>query len=133
SLQLERLRAVVVANRPLARKSVIRPSDVRILRRAGSRVPHDALTDLGQAVGKEVVREVRAGDVLAARAVKVPIVVRRRSPVLLYLDGPGFRITARGIAMEDGGIGQMIRVINQSSQKVLYGRIEGNGSVRIPF
>lgn len=133
SLQLERIRQVVVATRPLARKSVIRPSDVRILRRPGSRVPHGALTDLRQAVGKELVQEVRAGDVLAARSVKVPIVVRRGTPVVLHIDGPGFRITARGIAMQNGGIGQMIRVINQSSRKVLYGRIEGNGSVRIPF
>lgn len=133
SFQLDRLRQVVVAVRPLLRKRVISTPDVRIETRSGSQIPSGALSDLADAVGKEIVRETGAGDVLTTQTVRAPIVVRRGTPILLLLDGPGFRITARGVALEEGGVGQMIRVMNQTSRKELHGRIEDDGSVRIPF
>ncbi|MBI4611240.1 MAG: flagellar basal body P-ring formation protein FlgA [Candidatus Rokubacteria bacterium] len=133
SFQIERLRRVVVAVRPLLQKRLIAESDVRIEARSGFQIPPAALTELSDVVGKEVARETGAGEVLTTHMVRLPIAVRRGTPIMLLLDGPGFRITARGVALEEGGVGQMIRVMNQTSRKEVHGRVEDDGSVRIPF
>lgn len=133
SFQLERLRRVVVAARALLQKRLIGESDVRMETRSGTQIPPGALTELPDAVGREIIRETAAGEVLTTQMVRLPIAVRRGTPVLVLLDGPGFRITARGMALEEGSVGQMIRVMNQASRKELHGRIEDDGSVRIPF
>jgi flagella basal body P-ring formation protein FlgA len=82
-------------------------------------------------VGKEVVRAVAPGEVVIAAAVAPPRTIRRGSVVSLILEGQGFRIVARGIASEDGAVGQTIKVVNQSSRRELAGRIEDERTVRV--
>ena len=53
--------------------------------------------------------------------------------VSLILEGPGFRIMARGVAAEDGAVGQTIRVTNQASRRELAGKVEDERTVRVAF
>ena len=121
----------VIAVRELVRGSVVRPEDVRAERRPNDRLPRVPLASLGETVGKEVVRAVAPGEVVIAAAVAPPRTIRRGSVVSLILEGQGFRIVARGIASEDGAVGQTIKVVNQSSRRELAGRIEDERTVRV--
>ena len=124
---------VVVAVRELARRSIVNRDDVRIERRPVERIPAGAIGDLREVVGKEIARAVAPGEALAAAVLTPVIAIRRGSVVTLLLDGPGFRIAARGIASEDGARGQTIRVVNQSSRREMVGRVEDERTIRIPF
>jgi flagella basal body P-ring formation protein FlgA len=124
---------VVVAVRELRRRSIVVAGDVRVERRPIERVPSAALGTPVEAIGKEVARPIAPGEVMTASAVTPVIAIRRGSAVTLLLEGPGFRIVARGIASEDGAPGQAIRVVNQSSRRELIGKVENERTVRIPF
>lgn len=125
---------VVVATRELARRMVVSAADVRVERRTADRVPAGPVfRDLGEVVGKEIVRPVAPGEVVTLQAVVAPRVIRRGAIVTLLLEGQGFRLMAKGIAQEDGAVGENIRVVNQSSRKELMGRVEDDRTVRIPF
>ena len=124
---------VVVAVRDLPRRTLLGAADVRRERRPVSRLPLNALRDPGDAVGKEVTRPVAPGEVLTAHSVSAPLVIRRGSVVSLVLEGPNFKIVARGIAAEDGTLGAPIRVINQSSRREVMGRVEDDRTVRVAF
>jgi flagella basal body P-ring formation protein FlgA len=102
-------------------------------RRPIERVPSAALGTPVEAIGKEVARPIAPGEVMTASTVTPVIAIRRGSAVTLLLEGPGFRIVARGIASEDGAPGQAIRVVNQSSRRELIGKVENERTVRIPF
>jgi flagella basal body P-ring formation protein FlgA len=124
---------VLVAVRELTRGSAVTAADLRVERRPLERLPRHALADPREAIGKEVVRAVAAGEAIGAASVTAPRVLRRGSPVTLLLEGPGFRIAARGTASEDGIVGQTIKVVNQSSRREMSGRVEDERTVRVPF
>lgn len=124
---------VLVTTRELPRRTVVAAADLRVERRPSDRVPPSALRDLREAVGKEVVRSLAPGEVVAAAFLTAPAVVRRGSPVTLRLEGRGFTIVARGIAAEDGAQGQSIRVVNPASRREITGTVEDERTIRIPF
>jgi flagellar basal body P-ring formation protein FlgA len=124
---------VVVAVRELERRTVLGRGDVRIERRYGDRLPQGAFRDPGDVIGKEVVRSIGPGEPLTSSMLAIPRAVRRGGVVNLVLDGPGFRINARGVASEDGAVGEIIRVVNQASRRELIGRVEDDHTVRVSY
>jgi flagella basal body P-ring formation protein FlgA len=124
---------VVVAVRELTRRTIVAAADVRVERRPVERIPPGAVGDPREVIGKEVARPIAPGEAVAAAAITPVIAVRRGTAVTVLLDGPGFRIAARGIASEDGARGQAIRVINPSSRREMVGLVEDERTIRVPF
>jgi flagella basal body P-ring formation protein FlgA len=65
--------------------------------------------------------------------VKSPIITKRNQKVLIRIDTPGFLITAFGKAMQDGRAGELIKVRNVDSQRIILARINEDGSVKPVF
>jgi flagella basal body P-ring formation protein FlgA len=124
---------VVVAARDLAPRTIVTAADVRTERRPFDRLPIGALKDVREAVGKESTRAMAPGEPVTSSAVVPPRAVRRGAVVTLLVEGRGFRVVARGIASEDGAVGDTIRVVNQTSHKEMAGRVEDDRTVRIAF
>jgi len=124
---------VVVAVRELPIRTALTSGDVRTERRPYDRVPPGALHETREVVGKEVTRSLAPGEVLTASSVATPRAVRRGAVVTLLVEGRGFRIVARGVASEDGAVGDTIKVVNQSSRREMAGKVEDDRTVRIPF
>ena len=55
-------------------------------------------------------------------AEKIPV-VQRGDGVALVIQMENLRISTVGVALQDGGIGERIRVRNQDSGKVIYGEV----------
>jgi flagella basal body P-ring formation protein FlgA len=124
---------VAVAGRELPPRTLLTAADVRMERRSCDRVPAGALRNAREAIGKEVTRSLVPGEPLTAASVVPARAIRRGGVVTLLVEGQGFRIVARGIASEDGAVGDTIRVVNQSSRREMAGRVEDDRTVRIPF
>lgn len=124
---------VVVTARDVAPRTILTADDVRTERRHHDRVPPGALREVREAIGKEATRMVVQGDALTTSSVAPPRVVRRGAVVTLLVEGRGFRVVARGIAAEDGAVGDTIRVVNQTSHREMAGRVEDDRTVRIRF
>ena len=133
NFRVNALQDVVVAVRELHRKTPVAAADVRREQRPAARVPHGALRDVADAVGKETTRPLAPGEVLTGPSVSAQLLIRRGALVSLVLEGPSFRIVARGVAVEDGALGAPIRVINQASRREVVGRVEDGRTVRISF
>lgn len=57
--------------------------------------------------------------------------VQRNKPVsLVYEDGP-LQLMARGRALQDGGVGELVRVMNIASNIVVTGTITGPQTVTV--
>jgi flagella basal body P-ring formation protein FlgA len=88
---------------------------------------------LDEAVGKQLVRPISAGAVVRAGLLtQVPVVSRGAQVVLVAAQG-GLRITTPGIAKEDGGAGEIVRVVNAMSGKVVNGRVIDAETVEVTF
>jgi len=82
------------------------------------------------AEGMEAVRNMPAGMPLRATDVMTPRLVRRGEPVTIrYVAGP-LVISGSGRALVDGGQGDLVRVVTESS-RTIDALVDGQGAVRI--
>jgi flagella basal body P-ring formation protein FlgA len=84
-----------------------------------------------QAIGMALRHEVAAGQPLTAGDVMRPVVISRGGTVRMVLESPGMALSALGVALESGGLGETIRVQNPTSHAVVVGEITAAGTVRV--
>lgn len=133
SLRLSLLREVVVADRPLPPRALLKAGDVRLERRDIAQLQHEPLRDLTSAIGQRTVRMLAMGEVVASDAVELPPLVRKGALVTLTIERPGLLITAKGVAQEQGTVGQLVRVKTAGSGRAVSGKVEGEARVRVAF
>ena len=133
SLRVGRYQDVVVAARALEPRSPLGPGDFHLEPRPSTEIPAGTLSALPDAMDLEVTRPVRAGEVLRPALLRQRIVIQRGEVVTLLLEGPGFRITSKGVAITDARRGEALRVLNPASKRETLGKVEGPGVVRVFF
>jgi flagella basal body P-ring formation protein FlgA len=91
------------------------------------------LTEATRAEGKILRVGLLAGAPVLSPFLEMPIVVHRGQRVLLTLTDPSMIIRATALALEDGRIGESIRVENPDTNKTLQATVAGDGTVEIKF
>lgn len=122
---------VVITLRPLGIGETIGREDVVVVHRE-RRSPREA-SNLGEVVGKRVRRPIGRGNTVKLDYLEDPPLVRRGEEVLLLLEKGKLRITAKGVAKDEGSKGDIVRVENISSGKVIRGRVVEQRIVRVDF
>ncbi len=82
-------------------------------------------------VGMVAVRTLLPGQSIPMAAVSAPHAFRAGAEVkMIYIDG-GLTITATGSALQDGVVGQIIKVRNDDSGVTVSGRVRGDGAILV--
>ena len=68
---------------------------------------------------------------LSTADVARPLLVTRNGAVRMRLEAGGLVLAAQGVALEDGGLGDRVRVQNPSSHAVVAAEVTGDGDVRV--
>jgi flagella basal body P-ring formation protein FlgA len=123
---------VLVAARPIGRQELLATETVRVERREVN-AGQEPLRDIGAIQGRRAVRPIIPGEPILPTMLEQPPLVRRGEIVLLTIEGKGLRAIAKGEAREEGKAGQVIRVRNLASGREVYGQVEAERTVRIPF
>lgn len=108
----------IPAGAPISATDIVAPSDHEALRRAAS------------FIGLEAARALYPGQALTATDLKAPTLVKRNAIVQMeYSKGP-MNILAKGRALDEGGLGERVRVMNLASKKTVIAIISGDNSVK---
>jgi len=87
--------------------------------------------DAAQLVGLQAVRALPAGRPINRLHVRVaPAVARNQAVTLSYARG-GVQLTGHGQALEDGALGQSIKVLNPATRATLVGTVRAAGVVGV--
>jgi len=121
---------VAVLTRNVDRNEVLKSADIVIERRPKAEIGGDAATR-AQAVGMQMRRQIRAGQVLKLADLGKPDLVQRDDGVTLIYETTGLYLTMRGKALESGTEGDTISVLNLQSKRAVSGVIIGRGQVAI--
>jgi flagella basal body P-ring formation protein FlgA len=127
----EEWRTVPVASRPLKRGDVVSAGDIELSRVSKARVTRDAIENLGDLVGYQLTRNVGQGEMLSAAMVMIPPVIKAGSRVTLLFKQGRLEVTASGVALESGIRGAEIKVRNDSSKKIVSGKVVEDGLVAV--
>jgi len=91
------------------------------------------VTEAARAEGKILRVGLLAGAPILSPFLEMPVVVHRGQRVLLTLTDASMIIRATALALEDGRIGESIRVENPDTNKTLQATVAGDGTVEIKF
>ncbi|MBK3803241.1 flagellar basal body P-ring formation protein FlgA [Azospirillum brasilense] len=122
---------VPVPTRRILPGEVIADSDLTTIPMPLERLNGAVITSRDSLAGLASRRQLSAGRLIQTSAVGAPLVVQRNKPVsLVYEDGP-LQLMARGRALQDGGVGELVRVMNIASNIVVTGTITGPQTVTV--
>ncbi|WP_147111874.1 flagellar basal body P-ring formation chaperone FlgA [Tateyamaria sp. syn59] len=118
---------MVTPTRTLRPGTVITAADL-VLRDAAHPGTFDRVLDV---VGQEARVALYAGRPIPFEAIGPPAIINRNQIVPLFFNVGGLSITTDGRALERGGIGDRIRVMNLSSRATLFGFVQEDGSIKV--
>ena len=88
--------------------------------------------ELDQLVGRQLVRQSRAGLMLKPSDVTDPTVVARNAMVIVQLNAGAMTLTVKGQALASAAAGDPVDVLNTVTKKILHGIARADGTVTIP-
>ncbi|WP_374434219.1 flagellar basal body P-ring formation chaperone FlgA, partial [Tabrizicola sp.] len=94
-------------------------------------LPNAALRLSEELVGKEVQRALLPDRPVPSASVREPRAVRRGEQVRIAFSGDGITLSAPGRALQDGILGQEIRVVNLASSRTITAIAAGAGQVTV--
>lgn len=122
---------VPVLARALGRKDVIKVEDIQWTRMRSSDLRDGTVLDPERLIGQTAKRPLKAGEQLMLQDIERTVVVTKGQPVVMELVTPYMRLSANGIALDPGGIGDVVQVRNPQSNKVVTGVVTGPHQVRV--
>ena len=93
----------------------------------------DVLGSLEEVIGKKARRNIRSGQPITGRMIEDPPIVKKGSKVLLKAENALIKVTALGKVLQDGWVGDHVRVLNTTSGKEVSAVVEGPGLVSVSF
>lgn len=123
--------SVVVTRRPVTRGQGLRADDLVLSETDVSRLHKAYFTNIEDVVGLRSKRAIAAGKTLHAGLLRREQLVKRGKTVSIAAQVSGLRVSMRGKALADGGLGDRIRVKNLNSGRIVSGTVAGNGLVEV--
>lgn len=122
---------VVVAATPLAARTRLDKSHLKLEDRDISTLHAGMFTDIASLIGAELRYPLAAGRVITPAQIVPDYPVHKNGRVRIVSGGSGYRVEVAGVALENGGKGERIRVRNLRSGRVLEGRVIGRDQVQV--
>src|SRR3990172_11149946 len=124
---------VVLASKPLKERQMVGADDIYIGRKDLSRLPAGYINDISQVSGKRVKRFVGANSILTENILEEPPLFKRGDNVFIVAESDALRVSAIGVAGEDGYRGRPVRITNMQSKKEVIGEVDGDGTVSVKW
>lgn len=122
---------VVTSAQGLERGRIIGEGDITLSEQNVAQIADRFFTQPQEVIGQTVKRRLNAGQTITAAALDQPVLVARGQQVMLMIQHQGIEASTMGEALKQGRKGEMIRVRNLSSQRVVDGIVESAGVVRV--
>lgn len=121
---------VVVAARNIAAHEEITAENVRSERRDIGKMA-GYITDISKVIGLAARRPVPAGTPLTEAAVDKPVVMKRGAAVTILVKAGDLVVAAGGQAMQAGREGELIRVQNAATKRIVSARVVDANTVQV--
>lgn len=129
--RVQEMRLLPVPLRRIAAGERIAAGDLRMERVRASLVHDEAAGTMADAVGMAARHILLPGLPMALADLARPILVHRGATVAMALALPGLSVSAQAEAMENGALGEHIRVRNTASGAMLEAEVTGAEQVRV--
>lgn len=123
--------AVPILKRPIQAPEVIGEGDIDWDKQPVSRLRRNIVMNEHDLIGKAPKHAISQGRPIRADEIASPAVISKGVQVTLYYRSRNIEIKTFGEALEPGGIGDVIRVLNSASKAIIQGTVESSDRVRV--
>ena len=123
------IKEVLFARKNLTAGSILSKSNTETKRVKKNKLPVDVYSTFEGLENYEVVKTIRAGSVIRSLDLRPARLVKRGTKVQLKILAQGMLVIATVEALEDGHIGQQIKLLNNASGKTVMGVVTGLNEV----
>lgn len=120
----------LVARRAIPPGEMVSPSDFAVEMKAASRHRGAALVEAGELAGLETRATLRVGQPVNRDLFKRPVLVEPGALATLIVEGGAFSIKTVVVPLEQGVMGQEIRVRNEETRRVVMARVVGRDRLK---
>lgn len=122
---------VPVLSRQMGPKDIIAMEDIEFRLVASRKLRKDTVTDVDQLLGKSARRLISGDRMVRQSEIVDAITVEKNAQVEMLYRTPSMSIRTMGKALENGGMGDLIRVMNHDTQRSISARVTGDGRVEV--
>jgi len=124
-------RTTVITRHLIQRGTQLQPAMLEEVSRPTLGLDPQAVSSLKDLINGEATRDLPAGQVVRSNDIRRAVLVKQGQSALMTVgQGKGFEITIRVEAMQDGRMGEQIRLKNTESGRLVTGTVTGSGAVR---
>ena len=122
---------VVRVNRSLPRGTILSKHDLQALlvKRSPAHLP--LIDHIEEAIGSALKRPLTAGTELQHSMLEAPVVIKRGDQTVIAAGNAQLSVRMTGKALQDGAIGEQIRVQNLASKRTIQGEVQADGSILV--
>jgi flagellar basal body P-ring formation protein FlgA len=124
---------IAIAKRKIERLQRLTREDIVLGKREITKMHDLFFSSVDDLTGKIAARKILPNTIITEKIVETPPTIQKGDIVKLYIEANTFSIVTKGMAQEAGRTGEMIKVKNSNSKKVLYGKIVDSERVQIIF
>ena len=122
---------IPVLKRRFGKGEIIRESDVLVVT-VPANGSHDAIVEnIEGLVGLEARRVLQADKPVRLADVRPPVLVKKGSLVTMVVQTPVMRLSTVGQALEDGALGEVVRVLNPKSHQTIQGTVVNRNQLQM--
>lgn len=124
--KIHRFDKVIITAKPLPRHHLLTLQDIKIEERE---VTYINSVPLAEIIGKRLKTAVTEGKILTYDLIESPPIIKRGDVVTIKKEDEFLIIGAKGVAKENGRLGDKIKVENTTSKKIITGIVEDDKTV----
>jgi flagella basal body P-ring formation protein FlgA len=126
-----KLKAVLVANQPLRRGTILQPSLFKLVEMNVPSTDNMVLSQFKEIENTELLHDMGTEQAIRSYDIKPTLLVKRGQQVNFSIgEGRGFLITIKTEAQQDGSLGDQIKLKNVESGRLISGVITGLNEAR---
>jgi flagella basal body P-ring formation protein FlgA len=122
----------IIAKRRLQRGIKILASDVESKVFPSNRLKTGHFSNFDGVIGMEPNQTIPKGALISLNMLRPPILVRKGDAVTIVFEGNGLSVINEGIALENGGLREKIKIELPNANKILNAIVQSAGVVKIP-
>lgn len=123
---------VIKATRNINKGELISSKDITIVSEKGKNTKN-SISSIEDVIGKRATRRIQADQTLQNGMVMVPPAIEKGAQIMIRAENDELVITASGKALEEGSVGDQIRVMNIASGKEIMATVKRHDLVQVQF
>ena len=125
------MKSVVTANRQISKGEILSRADLELQEQDVARLRRGYYSSIDQILGKKVKRRLKIGSILQPGQLLEPHAVKRGSEVTILADTAVVQVRMSGKAVSNGAIGDLVKVVNDSSNRHIEALVVAPGVVKV--